>query len=551
MVQVIKRFILPALLAGTVAVGHAHAETCNKQNLISAAAVPCLARDVHDADAKMDGLYQSLLKKSPQEAKSRIEASQRAFVKERDELCLLDSGKLGREMWFREMEKSENLMLCEMRYFNPRIAQLEKLLAAIGSASPPGAASQYLTDDALKFHSANEEYFLASRNVHKHGRWYFEVTVNGSALSSLPGQQAIAFQMACGNTVQNKGNGWLAYSSASDNRDSAVFSIALDLDKNRIYVGQNGTWLNGKPGVSGGGETLGGYYYFCGIVSMQRIGELLANNVINVNFGEHAFVFDPPKTFQPFFSRPAWFDAKDSDISVSIDYNSIDLSGAEPTFLTRNDFREQHKTLGGTGYKTIYGQFEVDCSTMTFRQVSLGNAYDRDAEYAFSADMRATPPITAASLGPDSHVGSAAKTMCFLKKNGLPMPQLNTDGKWDSIPSPMPTMHIFEAPDQRVFKNGYMLIKVKNEFTAPMENYGKPGETNIGITAHACEAQTANRILMVRFDSQHHVIGGAFYDEGDALPRLPENRKRYFDGCQSYLDNRKAYERKQSAAPDS
>lgn len=534
--QRVKRFIQVVLLWG-VSAGLAHAAGCGGHNLLGRPASACLADDVRAMDARLNKLYQSLLEKSPKDAKSGIEASQQAFIKDRDAMCLIDSRAMSRTMWFAQMGKSENLMLCEMRYLHARAGQLEKLLSETGQAAP-------LTAGRLRFSLANEDYQLVSRNAHKRGRWYMEITVNGAALANVHDAPSAAIQMICGSQVEQKGNGWLAYASAQGNHGSAVYRLALDLDRGRIYFGRNRKWMNGKPGVSGGNATIsGGLYSICGVFSTQKIADLVASGTVDVNFGERPFAYAPPASFEPFLEKPLWVDAKDASLTLSVDYSSIDLGGDKPSILVRNEFNAPQTSKDGYRFLTSYGQFEVDCSAMSFNQVLTGVSSGPDAGYSVSANMRPDQPVTASSLGNNSFMGNAAKTLCFMKKNGLPWPRIDQTGKWESMRSPVTGVSISEAPDRRMYRNGYMLAKVKNAFSSDVAQFGgMAGTSHIGYIAVDCGKGRSNSLLVAGFDAQGKIQGGSFYNDDDAMPKLPENRKRYEDACRDYLGNRQAYE---------
>lgn len=520
--------------------GLAQAAACGGHDLIGKSGMTCLAQDVRSVDARMDKLYHALLDKSPAQAKSRVEASQQAFIDERDSACRIDSRAISRAQWFAKMQTSYNGVLCEMRYTHARTGQLRKLLAALGQASQ----QQALGAARLKFRLVNEDYQLISPDMHRHGRWYLEIKVNGAALADLHGADSAAFRMACGNPLEHKGKAWLAYTTSHASHGPAVYRLALDLERGRIYFGHGGKWLNGTPRVSGSDALYRkGMGSTCSVITTERIADLLASGALDVNFGQHPFAYAPPKSFKPFLARPRWIVAKGAGMTTSVDYSATDLEGAQPSILVRNRFDKPQTSQEGYRYRTAFGQFDVNCRSMSFRQVLDGVAADADGGYAVSIGMKPGKPVTVASLGGNSFMGNAARTICFLKKNGFAWPRLDSKGKWESMKSPVAGVHIYEAPDQRQYRNGYILAKVKNTFSSDVSRFGgKAGTSHIGYMAVACKKHRANALFVAGFDAQGHLAGGAFYSADGAMPKLPENRKRYEDACRAYLSNPMAYE---------
>lgn len=547
MVQVMGKFVLYGFLTAMTAWSNqTFAENCSGHGMIDKAAVACLSQDLHTEIAELTQQYQSLMQLLPESAQKLLKENQQAWIKKRDSACLLDSRKLGQDAWLGKLERSDDLMLCAMKYVRNRSGQLDQWASDVKTGDIGSVSKQMsltASDWALHPNDHDAEYQMLTKNSHKRGLWYLEATINGDAISKLTGKKSTALEIMCVDPAQKKGNGWLAYSGESDFHESTVIGIALDLNRGKIYVGQNGAWLNGMPGKSGGGDVLLGGDFVCGIHSMLPIEDLVNKDIININFGENHFVYDAPKGYQPFYSRPTWFHVEDSELTLSVDYKSIDLSGAKPTALFRNDFRDMQTLSEGGQYQTAYSQIEVDCTSMQLKPVWSSNYANSNSVSAIGVKTGSASTDSVESLGKNSFAGGLAKTLCFLKKNGFDLPSLNSAEKWDSMASPNPGIRIFEAVGARQFKNGFMLVKQKNEFTADVAQYGaKVGNLSMGITAYDCNRQTANQIFAARFDDHGLVLNGGFYSDDDARPKLPENRKRFADACMSYLSNPAKYE---------
>jgi len=255
----------------------------------------CLGNELRQSDVKINDIYQQLMVSFDETGRKRLRDEQRAWLKERDEVCILDRRETNREKWLLETLKDYRKTVCVTRYARFRTAELEKLFAnqKLAQAKPndPSSQSPQKTEQS--------KYQIVSPSIRNHALWYFDVTVNARDIARL-GLNAL--WMGCWEGKTNTSVGTLVQvrdvKGASGN---LRYGFALDLDVGRLYISVDGAWPNGEPGSMRGVPAQAGGEYKCGAESTTPIGPLIERGLLNVNYGiPHSFPYHIPSGYLAF-----------------------------------------------------------------------------------------------------------------------------------------------------------------------------------------------------------------------------------------------------------
>ena len=131
----------------------------------------------------------------------------------------------------------------------------------------------------------------------------------------------------------------------------------------------------------------------------------------------------------------------------------------------------------------------------------------------------------------DTVGGRLLKSICFLSENKFDLPVISVDGRWDALISPSPSIKIFEAPDRRQLKNGYLLVTNKNEMASYAIINGEQSKFIVAVSALNCKDLTMRQLISIRYGDQGNIVGADYYNDENNFPKMPANRNRLVDAC--------------------
>lgn len=303
--QSIAFFLLLALAPISVA----QANECDRPQT-SEEVAHCLGNELRQSDVKINDIYQQLMARLDETDRKKLREEQRAWLKERDEVCILDRRETNREKWLREILKDYRKTVCVTRYARYRTAELEKLLADQKSvhAKPNNPSNQ------LPQKTEQSKYQIVSPSIRTLGHWYFDVTVNARDIARL-GLNAL--WLGCWEGKTNTSVGTLVQVRDVKGASGNVrYGFALDLDAGRLYISVDGAWPNGEPGSMRGVATQAGGEYKCGAESTMPIGPLIERGLLTVNYGiPHSFPYHLPLGYLAF----------DASLGNFVSYHQMEL----------------------------------------------------------------------------------------------------------------------------------------------------------------------------------------------------------------------------------
>ena len=270
------------------------AKECDRPQT-SEAVARCLGNELRQSDVKINDIYKRLMGRLDETERAKLRDEQRAWLKERDEVCILDQRISNREKWLRDVLTDYRKTVCVTRYTRYRAAELEKMLANLKAAS--SAPNDLARQTPPK--TEQSKYQIASTTVRNQGHWYFDVTVYARDIARL-GFNALWLGCWEGNT--NTSTGMIVYVRDEKGAPGNIrYGFALDLDAGRLYISTNGAWPNGEPGSARGIPAKVGGEYRCGVESTMPIGPLIERGLLAVNYGiPHAFPYRIPSGFLSF-----------------------------------------------------------------------------------------------------------------------------------------------------------------------------------------------------------------------------------------------------------
>lgn len=213
-------------------------------------------------------------------------------------------------------------------------------------------------------------------------------------------------------------------------------------------------------------------------------------------------------------------------MTVFLDYASLDLTGNKPKAALRLDYDTPQPALDlPEKYSATVTEVDIDCGEEKLRPVSRRYLFDNGG----SLDVPALRNNF--EDGPPAETGAFIKSLCFLKNNGFDRPDIGAGDRWDAMTSPVAGNRISEAKAGRQYRNGYLLVKQRNDFKDSVDIGGVPARQVVLLSAFDCRHQTMNRLMTVVYGPNRMALGANFFDAADTAPRLPENRKRLTDAC--------------------
>lgn len=288
--QSLAFFLLLFLALVTVA----QASECDRPQTSDAVA-RCLGNELRQSDVHINEIYKQLMGRLDETERAKLRDEQRAWLKERDDVCMLDRHVSNREKWLRDVLTDYRKSVCVTRYTRYRAVELEKMF------SNQKAASSEPNDLAPQAPPKTEQskYQVASPSVRNQGHWYFDVTVYARDIARLGFN---ALWLGCWEGKTNTSTGMIVYVRDEKGAPGNVrYGFALDLDAGRLYISMNGAWPNGEPGSAGGIPAKVGGEYRCGVESTMPIGPLVERGLLAVNYGiPHSFPYRIPSGFLAF-----------------------------------------------------------------------------------------------------------------------------------------------------------------------------------------------------------------------------------------------------------
>lgn len=215
---------------------------------------------------------------------------------------------------------------------------------------------------------------------------------------------------------------------------------------------------------------------------------------------------------------------------AAIDYNSIQLEGERPTFNMRYKINTPIVLYGKT-YEVAYAQFSLNCSTLQ-AQATANYKFVDGSGNVLLADMKLYSPVQKIALK-TAISADGLQPLCMLKQHGFLMPRLVLNEKWEEMRSPSSASKVFEAPSARQYRDDFLLIKQKNEFPPGTKFDDKDAPINLVISLFDCRNVESRLMTAIRLDGFNQPISGIFGTRENVTPRLPENRQRMLDACQS------------------
>lgn len=294
MCQLRQQSIAFLFLLALAPVSVTQAKECDRPQT-SEAVARCLGNELRQSDVKINDIYQQLMGRLDETERAKLRDEQRAWLKERDEVCILDRHVSNRERWLRDVLTDYRKTVCVTRYTRYRAVELEKMLSNLKAASsePNDLAPQTPPKPE------QSKYQIVSPMVRNQGHWYFDVTVYARDIARLGFN---ALWLGCWEGKTNTSTGMIVYVRDEKGAPGNVrYGFALDLDAGRLYISMNGAWPNGEPGSARGIPAKVGGEYRCGVESTMPIGPLVERGLLAVNYGiPHSFPYRIPSGFLSF-----------------------------------------------------------------------------------------------------------------------------------------------------------------------------------------------------------------------------------------------------------
>jgi uncharacterized protein YecT (DUF1311 family) len=438
-------------------------------------------------------VYQTLLQKVSVSDRSKIEESQRAWIKESDAACRSDAKETDREK-HGSITKNHTETRCIISYSKARTIELNDMMPLVGGV--PHTHKDHL------FHSDKE------RDT---GLWYYETILK---VGELTRTGDIEVRLVCGESKTHTSVEATIYMDTATAASEALVAVAVDLDRGKFYHSLNGEWQGGAPGSNDGINMKLGRSWQCGIYSTAILDTLLKKQYIDVNFGERPFIYKLPPGYKPFGSEPIWMfgGIGDKDMRLSFDYRSFNIKGDKPSFAARREDPEL-STLSESDkkYKAIQYGLEIDCNTKMV-QSRGGSKVDQ-------------------KVGLDNVGGRLIESLCFLKKYNFDLPDIDANDEWEPMLSPSPLIKISEAINRRQYRNGYLLVKQRNDTSIGAEVLGEQSKQLVMISAFNCVDHTMHVLIVARYGDHGNVLGADYYHQNDSAPKLPQNKIRFETAC--------------------
>lgn len=255
----------------------------------------CLGLELREADSQINLNYMSLMEKLDAPGKTALRAQQRAWIKERDATCQLNTKESNREKWYQALLADYAKTVCVTRLTHRRALELENKLAQkddkrsdeLKPVTPPPVVP-----------GADMAYDRQPPTKHSNGKWYFEITVDHAAVVNI---EPCVINMGVWSPTMQSG-----VLNNVRKRDAAKgvkrYGIAVDLDNGKFYHSENGEWTN-RPGSNQGMDIQARQVHTAAIqTSAESIAPYVNARAIVANFGEKPMAYPMPEGYSPWLN---------------------------------------------------------------------------------------------------------------------------------------------------------------------------------------------------------------------------------------------------------
>jgi uncharacterized protein YecT (DUF1311 family) len=296
-------------LAVALAAGVGHAE-CGGGNS-DADIRNCLAQELRDSDQRINAVYKAILARRDEGGKVSMRDQQRAWLKQRDQTCGLDTKESDRERWLQAILADQAKTVCVVRFTFYRVGVLNDMLkqsggtvddaAAAPSAPKMAPASADPPPNAGAVVYRDEGYQLQSAIAHDKGKWYYEMRIDNGGIAALGDvllTSGFAAEMMAGGGVVH------LFNIRHTRTDAAPVLVgwAIDLDNGVASVRSNGIW-NTPPGSAGSSELKLNRPYVAFLEGSSPLEPLVQRGLLSLNLGEKPFAYALPDGYRPFSER--------------------------------------------------------------------------------------------------------------------------------------------------------------------------------------------------------------------------------------------------------
>lgn len=246
----------------------------------------CRLAALTEADRDLNAVYSKLLSHAA-EKRSELQATQRTWLKGRDESCAL--GALSsRSDWMQQVSLDASMFNCVYASTRARLDELR-------------GQPMLVPRESIDVIDRYETTFPASRNS---GKWYMEVGFLARNYETQPGQY-VQLAATDGGVLMGMQTDYSQMRSGVGENGLYVLALAIDLDHGRVYWAENGKWNGGKPDSADGvAIQLGKPFSFRLVSSGRSLSRDLARGLALVNPGTAPFRYPTPAGYQPFYTPP-------------------------------------------------------------------------------------------------------------------------------------------------------------------------------------------------------------------------------------------------------
>jgi uncharacterized protein YecT (DUF1311 family) len=259
----------------------------------SAEVARCLGLELREADANINRNYTELMGKLDADGKLALRLAQRAWIKDRDATCELDTKESNREKWFQALLLNYSKTVCVTRYTRHRTSELEARLA--GASPQADGVGKPAVDPRSDF-----AYDRQPPTEHASGKWYIEFTLD---YAKVVGIEPGVFTLGVWSKTLQSG-AIINIRKRDAGKDIRRIGFAVDLDNGKLYYSENGEWTNGKPGSNQGIDIKPRDSLYAGIrTSADSIKPYLESRAIVANYGAEPMAYALPEGYSPWQSR--------------------------------------------------------------------------------------------------------------------------------------------------------------------------------------------------------------------------------------------------------
>lgn len=268
-----------------------------------AARAECIKTELKGSDSTINRIYGELSKSLAPDDRLALRNEQRAWIRTRDRSCSITWSKGDREAWFNDLLKDYQKTVCVVRLTNDRVQALQSYQKS-NKVAPAPAVAPAAADGELV-------YDLQSSEPKTNGKWYFELKLDALAIQKMAevtlfvGVAQSAPAAGAANESGEDSGSFVMIRRNTKGLGSGVLGFAVDLDNGKLYTSQDGAWESGSPGTAGGLDLLRGRQYKACLNSSAAVNPFLKARVLELNLGDHGFVYHVPDGYKPLEARQA------------------------------------------------------------------------------------------------------------------------------------------------------------------------------------------------------------------------------------------------------